>query len=128
MMSETANVALLKKLYDKAQQVEMMDGQGIPYYTRAVTLDSIEDVIAANPVCELPCKIGDFAWAIRHYKGVPHPQQGRVTEMFFTKDMKLHIVISHIARGEWGKAVFGTEEEARRAIEKEKAEVRSWWR
>lgn len=124
-------VDIIKKFYQKARDVEALDNDGIPYNMLAVSLDTVEDIIAQtidDSVIQIPCKIGDFAWAIRHYKGIPHPQQGKITEMFFTKDMKLHIVISHIARGEWGKAVFGTEEEARKAIEKEKAEVRSWWR
>lgn len=64
----------------------------------------------------IPCKIGDFVWAIRNYNGFPHPQQGKVAEMYFTADMRLHIVVSHIARGEWGKTVFPTFEEANEAI------------
>lgn len=64
----------------------------------------------------IPCKIGDFVWAIRNYNGFPHPQQGKVAEMYFTADMRLHIVVSHIARGEWGKTVFPTFEEANKAI------------
>lgn len=59
-----------------------------------------------------PCKIGDFVWAIRNYNGIPHAQQGKVIDMFFCKDMKLHIVVSHISRGEWGEKVFATYEDA----------------
>lgn len=65
---------------------------------------------------EVPCKIGDEVWAIRNYKGIKHPQKGFVSDMFFTRDMKLHIVVKHIARGEWGKDVFATYEEAAEAI------------
>lgn len=64
----------------------------------------------------LPCKIGDTVWAIRNYKGVKHPQKGVANEMFFTKSMRLLIVVKHIARGEWGKEIFATEEEAKRAL------------
>ena len=127
-MYETANVALLKKFYNKAQQVEMMDGQGIPYYTRAVTLDAIEDVVSSTTLCEIPCKLGDFVWAIRCYHGVPHAQQGKVTEMLFTKDMKLQIVVSHISRGQWMEKVFPTRELAEQKIEEMKTEVRTWWK
>lgn len=71
-----------------------------------------------------PCKMGDFVWAIREYGGVHHAQQGKIREMFFTKDMDLMIVVSHIARGYWGEKIFATQEEAEAKIrenqEKEK--------
>lgn len=70
---------------------------------------------------ELPCKIGDYVWAIRSYRGHKHPQRGIVGEMFFTQDMKLMIVIKHVARGVWGEKVFATYEEAQAAIAREKA-------
>ena len=63
-----------------------------------------------------PCKIGDFVWAIRNYNGIPHAQQGKVIDMFFDKDMRLLIVVSHISRGEWGEKVFATQEEAEAKI------------
>lgn len=68
---------------------------------------------------ELPCKIGDTVWTIRHYHSTKRPQQGIVSEMYFTEDMKLHIVVKHIGRGEWGKKVFATYEEAQAAIERQ---------
>lgn len=66
---------------------------------------------------EIPCKIGDIVWAIRSYKGHKHPQKGFVREMYFLPDMTLHIVVGHIARGEFGKTVFLTREEAEAALE-----------
>ena len=66
---------------------------------------------------ELPCKIGDFVWAIRSYKGIKHPQRGVVGEMFFTNNMKLMIVVKHVARGMWGEKIFATYEEAQAAID-----------
>lgn len=74
------------------------------------------DLMIANGVTVLPCKLGDRVWAIRCYKGVLQPQEGIVNEMFFCDDMRLCIVVKHIARGEWGKTVFATEEEAQAAI------------
>ena len=64
----------------------------------------------------VPCRIGDVVWAIRSFGGHKHPQRGIVSDMFFTKDMKLMIVVKYIARGEWGKTVFATEKEAYAAI------------
>lgn len=69
---------------------------------------------------ELPCKIGDVVWAIRDYMGHPKVFQGFVSEMLFTEDMRLCIVVRFTARGEWGKVVFATEEEAKLAIQKRK--------
>ena len=73
----------------------------------------IEQAPAVNP---LPCKIGDTVWAIRNINGVKQPQNGIVGEMFYTDDMRLCIVVRYIARGEWGKKVFATREEAEAAI------------
>ena len=64
----------------------------------------------------LPCKIGDRVLANRTFKGVKQPQDGIVSEIFFTKDMKLHIVVKYVARGEWGKVIFPTWEEANNAL------------
>lgn len=80
--------------------------------------DIVKMILAAPKAdaVQVPCKIGDFVWAIRNYRGVPHPQEGKVSEMFFTRDMKLRIVVGHIVRGEWGKTVFGSYEDAEKAI------------
>lgn len=61
---------------------------------------------------ELPCKIGDKVWITRNYRGVEKAQQGTVYEMYFTKEMKLMITVKYIGRGEYGKTIFATKEEA----------------
>jgi hypothetical protein len=85
----------------------------------AVLVGDIDDAPTVDAIV-LPCKIGDFVWAIRSYHGIKHPQQGKVIDMHFTNEMKLHIVVSHISRGEWGKTVFATREEAEAAIAERK--------
>ena len=70
---------------------------------------------------EVPCKIGDFVWAVRNYKGHKHPQRGVVSDMYFSNDMRLQIVVKHIARGKWGETIFATDKEAYAAIEERKA-------
>ena len=83
-------------------------------------VDMITDCLENAPTIdavELPCKIGDFVWAIRSYKGVKHPQRGVVGEMFFTNNMQLMIVVKHVARGLWGEKIFATYEEAQAAID-----------
>lgn len=80
--------------------------------------DIVRMILAAPkvPAIRVPCREGDQVWVIRNYQGVKHPQQGTVSELTITKDLRLMITVKHIARGEWGKEVFATYEEARRAI------------
>lgn len=66
----------------------------------------------------LPCKIGDEVWGIRNYKGTNHPQQGKVDQMYYTDDMRLHIKVKHICIGEWGKKIFPTREEAEASLKR----------
>ena len=101
--------------------IELLKGN-LPNHENSVAWWSDEhigayaDMLIANGVIVPPCKVGDTVWAIRDYKGVKHPQQGVVSEMFFTRDMKLMIVVKMIARGHWGKTVFLTKEEAEQAL------------
>lgn len=48
---------------------------------------------------ELPCKIGQDAWVIRSYKGIKQPQKSEISEMYFTQQMKLIIVVKYVGRG-----------------------------
>ena len=65
---------------------------------------------------EIPCKIGDTVWAICNIFGTMKIQKGVVSELFFIEGMKLCIVVRKVARGEWGKVVFPSLEEAQKAI------------
>lgn len=67
---------------------------------------------------ELPCKIGDKVWIARQYKCHKRPRCGIVSEMFFTDNMELCIVVKGVARGKWGVDVFATYEEAQAEIER----------
>lgn len=67
---------------------------------------------------ELPCKIGDSAWGIKKFNnGAERVLQGIVYQMFFGEDMRLCICVRGICRGEWGKKVFATKEEAEKELE-----------
>lgn len=82
-------------------------------------LDDMTELLDEQPTVdavEIPCRIGDRVWAIRNYGGHKHPQDGIVHEMYFTEGMRLIIHVKHIARGEWGKEIFATREEAVSAI------------
>ena len=67
-------------------------------------------------ILDIPCKIGDTVWAIRKYNGVPTPIKGKVSQMYFLDDMRLAIVVKGIARGEWGKSIFASREEAEKRL------------
>lgn len=79
------------------------------------TIDNMPTIDAIH----IPCKIGQVVYGIRNYKGISSVQKGFVSEMFFTKDMKLMIVVKHICRGEWLEKVFPTYESAEAAIGKD---------
>lgn len=64
----------------------------------------------------LPCKVGDLVYGVRPYRGHLHVARAPVTEMYFTQDMRLHIVVKHVCRGEFGKEVFLSHEDAERAL------------
>ena len=98
--------ALLKKAITIVDEFEW-DNHVIAY-------DDVLNAPAVEAVV-LPCKIGDVVWTIRHFHSKKCVQQGIVSEMFFTKDMELEIVVKHIARGKWGEKVFATYEDALKA-------------
>ena len=89
-------------------------------WVKASTIKAILDETPSVDAVEVPCKIGDFVWAIRNFKGKKHPQRGIVSDMYFSKDMSLQIVVKYVARGEWGKTVFATDEEVYAAIKERK--------
>ena len=71
------------------------------------------------PAIRIPCVEGDTVWMIRRYYGIKHPQQGVVSELMVTRDLRLMITVKHIGRGEWGKEIFRTYQEADDAIRKQ---------
>lgn len=85
-------------------------------------LKAYEDAEEQGRLMELPCKIGDEVWGIRCYRGVKHPQKGRVSEMYYRQDMSLLISVKHICRGLWGKTVFPTYEAAEASLKGGKRE------
>lgn len=75
------------------------------------------DRIPTADVVSLPCKIGDTVWAIRNYHSTKKVMSGKVSEMFFMgEEMRLCIVVKNISRGEWGKDVFGSYEDAEKRL------------
>ena len=61
---------------------------------------------------DVPCKIGDQVAVVQNDKGKESIQIGVVSEMYFTNDMELMIVVKHISRGQWGIDVFASVEDA----------------
>lgn len=108
-------IELLCEANSKSVDAELFEDSS---YAQQLEIEA--DFLIDNGVTVLPCKIGDYAYAIRNYKGHIHPQRGFVSEMYFIKGMKLHVVVKNVARGEWGKTIFGTDEEAYKAIAERK--------
>lgn len=110
---------------DRAPMLEFLDLQhydkdmNVTQYNPDWIYSWLESQPAVDAV-ELPCKIGNRVWAIRSYKGIKHPQEGIVSEMFFTDDMRLMIAVKNVARGVWGETVFCSYSEACKAIEERK--------
>ena len=65
----------------------------------------------------LPCRMGDMVWGLRYsFNDRYVAKRGKVFQMFFGEDMRLCISVKNVCRGEWGKNVFATKEEAEAAI------------
>lgn len=81
-----------------------------------------EDLEEAGRLIELPCKIGDTVYGIRRYHGIRIVQSGIVSEMYFSQENRLIIVINHICRGYWGENIFGSFKEAKAALKERESE------
>jgi hypothetical protein len=66
----------------------------------------------------MPCKMGDEVWGLRKNRYSLRPEKGIVHHMYFGDDMRLCICVKNVCRGEWGKNVFATYEEAEEALAK----------
>ncbi len=66
----------------------------------------------------MPCKMGDEVWGLRKTRYSLSPEKGIVHHMYFGDDMRLCICVKNVCRGEWGKNVFATYEEAEAALAK----------
>ena len=78
----------------------------------------ILDTIPAVDAMVIPCKIGDTVWAVRRLSG-GHlcAIKGVISDMqFIGSEMALSITIRGKCRGEWGKTIFATQEEAEAEI------------
>ena len=76
-----------------------------------------DDVPTVDAVA-VPCKMGDEVWGLKKYRSRLIPEKGVVYQMYFGDDMRLCICVKNVCRGEWGKNVFATKEEADAALAK----------
>lgn len=60
--------------------------------------------------------IGQLAYGIRNYRGHRHIQKGFISEIYYLDNMSLNVAIKHVCRGELGKTVFLTYNEAEKAL------------
>lgn len=110
-----------KTRYELGAEIPNKHGQSMRGGIRKA-LRCVEEAAAVDAV-ELPCKIGDTVWCIRNFHGHKNAQEGIVSEMLFTKEMKLQIVVKYVGRGIWGEKIFATREEAEAKLRKERENV-----
>ena len=75
-----------------------------------------EDLEEQGRLIKLPCKIGDTVYGTRRWHGTKIAKAGTVSEMFYTQEGKLMIVVKYVCRGYWGEKIFATLEEAEAAL------------
>ena len=99
-----------KKFYDKvAFRADLCDP------CRDEMINLLDDQSTVDAV-ELPCKIGDEVWGLKLYRDARIPKKGVVHQMYFGEDMTLCICVKKVCRGQWGRNIFATREEAEAAI------------
>lgn len=103
-------------VFDRCHNSDLHDPYCMGYHDALDRVEEFLDIAPTVDAVEVPCKIGDFVWAIRNFKGKKHTQRGVVSDMYFLKDMSLQIVVKYVARGKWGETVFATDKEAYAAI------------
>lgn len=80
---------------------------------RLIFAFTVAPAVDAVPV---PCKIGDEVWGLMKCRYGTSPAKGVVHHMYFGEDMRLCICVRNVCRGEWGRNVFPTKEEAELAL------------
>lgn len=86
-------------------------------------VDAVNKKVETAPAVDavaIHCKIGNTVWGIRRLSG-GHVRafQGTVSEMqFIGSEMRLSITARGVCRGEWGKTIFATQEEAEEEIKR----------
>lgn len=75
----------------------------------------IETEIPVNAV-ELPCEIGDTVWVICHAGRNHLIKEAKVSDMYFSANMELVVVLYNVHRGIVGKHIFRTKGEAEAAL------------
>lgn len=93
----------------------------LPHNGDIISSEEVEAAIIEAPAVNamvIPCKIGDAVWGIRRLSGgTERAMQGAISEMQFVgSQMALSITIRGVCRGEWGKSIFATKEEAEAEI------------
>lgn len=93
-------------------------GHGITQIQAMDIVFAFEDIPTAEVTQNIPCRVGDEVYAIRKQNQTWTVKQGKVCEMYFADEtMRLCIVVKGVSRGEWGKVVFPTYEEAVKKLE-----------
>ena len=87
-------------------------------------LARLEDLEEQGKLITLPCKIGDTVYGVtrfpsegdERFRVLSEIRCGVVSEMYFTSQNRLQILIENVCCGYWGENIFGTMEEAEAAL------------
>lgn len=110
-MARYIDMDKLSKMIEAKADTLIEGKEAFLYIAKWLNLLPSADVVPKSDI--LPCKIGDEVYGVREFKHCKRIYKGKVTQMYFVgEEMKLAIVVNHIVRGEWGKAVFASREEA----------------
>ena len=110
--------ALKKEIVDfKVNLHPKNQDYGTGYYSALSVVEGMLAYASTVDAVELPCRIGDSVWGIRKHNRGKEVKQGTVSQMLFVEDMKLCLCVKNVCRGEWGKNVFATKQEAEVALE-----------
>lgn len=84
--------------------------------TESAYRNAYAEGFAAGKAAALPCRIGDTVFVLKPYADQYLLKSGRVSQMYYDDErMNLVICVKHIMRGLWGRDIFATEAEARKA-------------
>ena len=121
----TVSGATTQKDIDRLMELsnENQFGRNEAYYK----LQHYEDLEEQGRLIELPCKIGDKVYGVRRFHSEGDERFrvlseiccGVVSEMYFTSQNRLQILIENVCCGYWGENIFGTLEEAEAALKGE---------
>lgn len=100
-------------IYRSALKQDLLERSFYPAIVKA----ALEKAPAVDAVV-LPCRIGDEVWTAKRGSWGWKAVKGPVSQMAFTEDMRIIIMVHRICQGFWGERIFATQEEAEAEVKR----------